>query len=66
MKVTITFDCELENDGYDGYSQASRSGVEDLVTLSQFITDAVKGAGFDYVVDVGFEKSDGNITFGGF
>jgi hypothetical protein len=28
------------------------------------ITDAVKGAGFDYVVNTGFEKDDGTMLFG--
>jgi len=34
--------------------------------MAQFFTDAMKGAGFSYVVDVGFEKDDGNIVFGEF
>lgn len=64
MRVSIDFQFDKEDDGYDGSSSASRDGVEDLYTMAQFMTDAMKGAGFTYVVDVGFEKDDGNIVFG--
>ena len=64
MRVSIDFQFGKEYDGYDGSSSASRDGVEDLYTIAQFLTDAMKGAGFTYVMDVGFEKDDGNIIFG--
>ena len=66
MRVSIDFHFDEEDDGYDGSSSASRDGVYDLHTMAQFFTDAMKGAGFSYVVDVGFEKDDGNIVFGEF
>ena len=66
MRVSIDFQYDKEDDGYDGSSSASRDGVEDLYAMAQFFTDAMKGAGFSYVVDVGFEKDDGNIVFGEF
>lgn len=66
MRVSIDFQYDKEDDGYDGSSSASRDGVEDLYTMARFFTDAMKGAGFSYVVDVGFEKDDGNIVFGEF
>lgn len=66
MRVSIDFQYNKEDDGYDGSSSASRDGVEDLYTMARFFTDAMKGAGFSYVVDVGFEKDDGNIVFGEF
>jgi hypothetical protein len=64
MKVTILF----EDDNYGGKvtSLATRENVEDLATLALFLTDAVNGAGWDYVVDVGFEKDDGNVVFSGY
>lgn len=64
MRVSIDFQFDKEDDGYDGSSSASRDGVVDLYTMAQFLTDAMKGAGFTYVVDVGFEKDDGSIIFG--
>jgi len=66
VRVSIDFHFDKEFDGYDGISSASRDEVEDLYTMARFITDAMKGAGFSYVVDVGFEKDDGNIVFGEF
>ena len=59
-------DCyfDKENDGFDGSSRVSRDEVDDLYALAQMITDAVKGAGFDYVVNTGFEKDDGTMLFG--
>ena len=64
MRVSIDFQFDKEDDGYDGSSSASRGDVVDLYTMAQFLTDAMKGAGFTYVVDVGFEKDDGSIIFG--
>ena len=66
MRVSIDFEFDKEFDGYEGSSSASRDEVEDLYTMAQFVADAMKGAGFSYVVDVGFEKGDGNIIFGEF
>ena len=66
MRVSIDFQYDKEDDGYDGSSSASRDGVEDLYAMARFFTDAMKGAGFSYVVDVGFEKDDGSIVFGEF
>ena len=65
MRVNMEFVFEKEADGFDGILSSSRDDVEDLYTMAQFITDAVKVAGFSYVVDVGFEKSDGEMVFGG-
>ncbi len=66
MKVSIEFEFEEEDDGYVGFSASSREGVIDLYTMAQFLTDAIQGAGWGYVVDVGFEKDDGAVTFGKF
>jgi hypothetical protein len=66
MRVSLDFQYDEEDDGYNGSSSSSREGVMDLYTMAQFFTDAMKGAGFSYVVDVGFEKDDGTITFGEF
>ena len=64
MRVSMDFYFDKEIDGYDGELCVSRSDVEDLYALAQFVTQCVQGAGFNYVTDVGFEKDDGNIVFG--
>lgn len=64
MRVDIDFYFDKENNGFDGSYRLSREEVDDLYALAQMITDAVKGAGFDYVVNTGFEKDDGTMLFG--
>jgi hypothetical protein len=46
MDIQITFSFEKEVDGVGGYVTHNREGVEDLYELAQFLTDAVRGAGF--------------------
>ena len=64
MRVNIDFYFDKEDDGVEGSSSSTRDGVDDLYTMSQFLTDAMRGAGFSYVTDVGFEKDDGTVVFG--
>ena len=64
MNIQITFSFEKEVDGVEGYVTHSREDVEDLYELAQFLTDAVRGAGFSYVVNTGFEKDNGEVVFG--
>ena len=64
MRVNIDFYFDKDDDGVDGSSSSTRDGVDNLYTMSQFLTDAMRGAGFSYVTDVGFEKDDGTVVFG--
>lgn len=64
MNIQITFSFEKEVDGVEGYVTHNREDVEDLYALAQFLTDAVRGAGFSYVVNTGFEKDNGEVVFG--
>jgi hypothetical protein len=64
MNIQITFSFEKEVDGVEGYVTHSRDDVEDLYTMAQLLTDAMRGAGFSYVVNTGFEKDDGEVVFG--
>lgn len=64
MDIQITFSFEKEVDGVEGYVTHNRQGVVDLYELAQFLTDAVRGAGFSYVVNTGFEKDNGEVVFG--
>lgn len=65
MRVSIDFQFDKEFDGYEGSLSASRDDVGDLYAIAQFMTEVMNGAGFTYVVDVGFKQDDGNIVFGG-
>jgi hypothetical protein len=66
MKISITFTHTQEEDGFDGQTGAVRDNVIDLYEAAQVLTDAFRGAGFSYVVNVGFEKDDGEVVFGQF
>lgn len=64
MRVNITFSFDKEADGIEGYVTHEREHVEDLYEMAQFLTDAMRGAGFSYVVNTGFEKDNGEVMFG--
>lgn len=66
MKVTIIFENDSEEDGFDGRTTVERYGVEDLYTLAHVYAEATRGAGFTYVEAVAFEKDDGKMVFGDF
>lgn len=66
MKISITFTHSKEEDGYESQSCSTRSDVDDLYEAAQFLTDAFRGAGFSYVMNVGFEQKDGKVIFGEF
>ena len=64
MRVEINFYFDEEEDGVVGSACFSRENVEDLYTMAQVMTDAMRGAGFSYVVNTGFEKDNGEVVFG--
>ena len=64
--VSIVFDHSLEEDGVEGTTTLVRHGVDDLYSLSRFFGDSARAGGYNYVQDVGFEKDDGQMVFGGF
>ena len=64
MRVNIEFYFDEENDGINGSAVFSRDNVEDLYGMAQMMTDAMRGAGFSYVVNTGFEKDNGEVVFG--
>lgn len=66
MRIEITAYNDQEEDGFEGVISSTRYDVEDLQTFAQQITDFTRGIGFSYVVNVGFEKDDGSVTFGVF
>jgi hypothetical protein len=65
MQVSITFTTDCEEDGFDGSTTVVRGNVDDLYSLGQAFADAARAGGFPYVEDVGFEKGDGTVVFGG-
>lgn len=64
MRVDIEFYFEQETDGVTGSARFSRDDVGDLYSMAQMLTDAMRGAGFSYVVNTGFEKDNGEVVFG--
>jgi len=66
MRVNIEFYFDEAEDGVSGAATFTRDNVEDLYTMAQLMTNAMRGAGFSYVVNTGFEKDDGSVTFGEF
>ena len=66
MQLTITFESTNEDDGFNGATTIVRSDVDNLHALARAFTDAAQAGGFTYVEDVGFEKDDGQMVFGGF
>jgi len=66
MHIDIGFTFRKDTDGFDGHLSYRRDEVENLEEFCQFITDALRGAGFSYVENVGIEKDDGTMTFGRF
>jgi len=66
MKITVTVETTEDYDGYDGVYTFSRSNMEDLFQISALFLSVMQAVGFDYVTGVGFEKDDGQVTFGKF
>jgi len=64
MKVSILFEECKDNVGFDGQVLHVRDDIENLMQLADFLSDAVRGAGFSYVTNVAFEQKDGKMTFG--
>ena len=67
MKITFIAEfSEEDGDGFEGVMTYTRDEVENLTEVSQFLSDALRGAGFSYVEDVGFRYEDGEEIWGGF
>lgn len=64
MKVSILFEECKEDVGFDGMVFHIRDDIQDLTQLANFLSDAVRGAGYSYVNTVAFEKDDGDMVFG--
>lgn len=66
MKITFIAEfSEEDGDGFEGVMTYTRNEVENLTEVSQFLSDAIRGAGFSYVEDVGFRCEDGEEIWGG-
>lgn len=64
MRVTITFEHNEEEEGFNGLTTHSRDGVENLYDLANSFLAAAAAAGFTYVEDVGFRKDNGDEMWG--
>ena len=66
MKITFIAEfSEEDGDGFEGVMTYTRDEVENLTEVSQFLSDAIRCAGFSYVEDVGFRYEDGEEIWGG-
>ena len=66
MKIVLTAIFDSEDDGVVGTDTITREDVDDLHSLAQAVGDFTRSCGYTYVNDVGFEKDDGSMAFGGF
>lgn len=66
MRVSILFEECKDDVGYDGTVFHLREDIQDLTQLSDFLADAVRGAGFSYVNAVAFERDDGEMVWGNY
>ena len=66
MKVTITFESDCEDDGFNGTTTIVRGGIDTLYDLGAAYVDATRAGGFNYVENVAFEKDDGQMVFSRF
>ena len=66
MKVSITFENDCYEDGFDGQAFLLRNGVENIHDLLNFYTEAARIAGFIDVDRVGYSTSKGAQTWSSF
>ena len=60
MRVTVTFESDVNEDGVDSVVSYSQSGVEDLSTLAWVLAEATRAGGFNYVATVKITTDSGN------
>ncbi len=65
MKVTITFEASVEEDGYESITTFSRPNVHLLQDWLHQVDDATKGAGFQ-INATAFEIEDGDMVWSEF
>ena len=66
MKIILSAIQDGNEDGFDGTVIITRDAADDLYSLANAFSDFARAVGYTYVNDVGFEKDDGSMTFGGF
>lgn len=58
----------IYKEDYDTLSEnttiITRDNVDDLTDMMDFLGDALRGLGFTYVENVGWEDSKGNVNWG--
>ena len=64
--ITIIYSTNMEDDGYDGVIQISRSAVDDLTELMWFYSEATNALGFNYVTSIGCIKNDNSEVWSPF
>ena len=59
MKVTIIFETDLEEDGYESVTTYTRKGVETLEDLSWYYSEASRIGGWTYTDSVMIRTDEG-------
>jgi len=66
MKVTITFDMDVNEDGLDQTVVVQRDNMVDLNDMAYLFADAIRAGGFAYVERVGIDKGKGEVVWSEF
>jgi len=66
MRVAISFESNINEDGYDEVVAFSRYGVETIHDLLNLYADAAKAGGFQFVDRVGYATDKGEMVWSEF
>jgi len=66
MKVTITFDMDVNEDGLDQTVVVKRDNMADLNDMAYLFADAIRAGGFTYVERVGIDKGQEEVVWSEF
>jgi len=63
MKVTITFESDMNEDGIDQTVTVERDNMVDLNDMAYLFADAIRAGGFTYVERVGIDKGQDEVIW---
>jgi hypothetical protein len=66
MKVTVSFESTMNEDGVDTTTTYEHYDVTDLQDLAWVFAVAARAGGFTYIEAVGFQKENGGEVWGAF
>ncbi|TAN82324.1 MAG: hypothetical protein EYR95_18725 [Phormidium sp. SL48-SHIP] len=63
MKVTITFETDMNEDGLDQTVTVERNNMVDLNDMAYLFVDSIRAGGFTYVERVGIDKGQDEVIW---